>query len=452
MHIMKNKITVIIGLFILVSMTACKKWVDHTEQPLEVDESKVFSTEKGFREALNGIYLQMGSDALYGKDLTIGVLSLAGRSYDSVRIEKSGVLYYQAATLNLKDESVKKYASQVWDEMYFAIVNINNLLQNIETRKSIFTGNNYNVFKGEALALRAYLHFDLLRLFSSRDTGATGIPYVSQVDFNLAQTGTVGHTLDLCFADLTAAINLLEEDHFTTSQISKWSVKGLLARMYLYQGDTEKANTYALDVINSRRFTLSNTNSDLLFTNENLFKLYIYSNKYIQSYKSIFSAPFLIGLSVSAQHRLFGNPTTDYRKSFIDANTGNGSGTPLVPKKFNATASNIFPMIRLTELYYIAAECAPDVESGLGYINLVRTARNLANLSVQDLPDLESLSTVIMNEYQKEFLGEGQTFFYYKRKNTPFEILPFYPKEPAIKGEVYLPVVPDASYSFVKPE
>jgi len=189
-----------------------------------------------------------------------------------------------------------------------------------------------------------------------------------------------------------------------------------------------------------------------LFTNENLFKLYIYSNKYIQSYKSIFSAPFLIGLSVSAQHRLFGNPTTDYRKSFIDANTGNGSGTPLVPKKFNATASNIFPMIRLTELYYIAAECAPDVESGLGYINLVRTARNLANLSVQDLPDLESLSTVIMNEYQKEFLGEGQTFFYYKRKNTPFEILPFYPKEPAIKGEVYLPVVPDASYSFVKPE
>lgn len=166
---MKNlriKILVIAGLFILLGTASCKKWINDTPQPEQVDESAVFSTEKGFQEALNGVYLQMADSSLYGRDLTMGVLSLMGRSYDVNIKPEIGALFYQSALYNLKGQSVGRYSSGVWIKMYQSIANLNNMLINLEAKKSIFTGNNYNQFKGEGLALRAYLHFDLLRLFA----------------------------------------------------------------------------------------------------------------------------------------------------------------------------------------------------------------------------------------------------------------------------------------------
>jgi hypothetical protein len=454
MQIVRKKISVVAGLLMLFSMVACKKWVDGAPQPLQVDESKVFSTENGFREALNGVYLQMGSSTLYGKDLTMGVLSLAGRNFDSVSVNKAGQLYYQAATYNFTDQTVKNYSADVWAKMYQSVANLNNLLGNIELKKDMFTGNNYNTFKGEALALRAYLHFDLLRLFAPVDAGAPGIPYVTTISVDQTPTATVTNTLDKCIADLAAADALLSpNDLINTAQITKWAVKGLLARVYLYKGDVAKANENALAVINSNKFALSvNTNADLFFTKESLFKLNIYSNNYAAYYKAIFGTSSLVGLSASGQIALYGSTNVDYRKSFIDAVTGTATGTPLIPKKLTVTASNIFPMIRLTEMYYILAECASDVPTGLSYLNQVRAARNLAALTAINVPDATTLSAEIMNEYRKEFIGEGQLFFYYKRKNTAFTALPFYPKVPAVAGVAYVPMAANPTYTFVKPE
>ena len=42
----------------------------------------------------------------------------------------------------------------------------------------------------------------------------------------------------------------------TTSRLTHWGVKGLLARIYLYKGDLQNAQTYALSVINSNKFPL----------------------------------------------------------------------------------------------------------------------------------------------------------------------------------------------------
>lgn len=443
MRIVSNKILVMTGLLVLFSMAACKKWVDNTPQPLQVDESKIFSTEQGFREALNGIYLQMGSETLYGKELTMGVVSLAGRSFDVVNVNTATKLHYQAATYNFMEPEMRSYTAQLWNKMYLTIANLNNLLDNIELRKALFTGNNYNTFKGEALALRAYLHFDLLRMFSPTDAGAIGIPYVTTINPGQIQSGTVGNTLDKCITDLTTAEALLSSTDLTITQMTKWGVKGLLARLYLYKGDKVKAAENALAVVNSNKFALTvGSNADLLFAKESLFKLQIFANNYFAYYKSIFGSPSLIGLAVASQAAIYGTTNTDYRKSFIDVNTGNGLGTPILPKKFSATGANSFPMIRLSEQYYILAECAADVPAGLAYLNQVRAARNLTTpLTTVNVPDAAALTTEITNEYRKEFIGEGQMFFYYKRKNTAFTALPF-----------AFPIAANPSYTFVRPE
>jgi hypothetical protein len=101
-------------------------------------------------------------------------------------------------------------------------------------------------------------------------------------------------------------------------------------------------------------------------------------------------------------------------------------------------------MIRVTEMYYIAAECATAALDTLNATDLLDTVRVHRNLPKYTLAALkaDSLNIEIRKEYQKEFLGEGQMFYFYKRKNLPFTALPF----------TKVPVVSNASYVFIKPD
>ena len=67
------------------------------------------------------------------------------------------------------------------------------------------------------------------------------------------------------------------------------------------------------------------------------------------------------------------------------------------------------PMLRVSELFLIAAECAPSVAEQLKYMNRYRVHRGLS--------EIDEMGDAIHEEYRKEFIGEGQMFFYYKRKN-----------------------------------
>ena len=72
------------------------------------------------------------------------------------------------------------------------------------------------------------------------------------------------------------------------------------------------------------------------------------------------------------------------------------------------------PMLRLSEMYYIAAETAPDVETALTYINAIRTARSLLGV---ELNTKEEVRSYLDMEYRREMLAEGQIFYRYKYRN-----------------------------------
>lgn len=449
MQNLRIKIIAIAGVFILLGTASCKKWINDTPQPEQVDQSAIFSTEKGFQEALNGVYLQMGDSSLYGRDLTMGVLSLLGRSYDQNVSASLSSLFYQSARYNLKDQSVKVYSYGVWLKMYQSIANLNNLLTNIEAKKSMFTGNNYNQFKGEGLALRAYLHFDLLRLFTAApvlgSASTPGIPYVTTISSTATPTATVAEVLDKCITDLKAAENLLNPGDLRNYQLNNWAIKGLLARLYLYKGDAVNAQSYANAVIQSNKFVLSKNNTDLVFASEGLFNLFAYQAQAFQ--KSVFANQSNLGLSATNQTAMYvtgSGAIADWRKSFVDPLTGFASGNAFMPKKFYPFGKGTVPMIRLTEMYYIAAECAAnnnDLVNATALLDTVRVHRNLPKYTLTAL-SADSLGVEIRKEHQKEFIGEGQVFFYYKRKNIPFAALPF----------TKVPVDANATYVFVKPE
>ena len=81
----------------------------------------------------------------------------------------------------------------------------------------------------------------------------------------------------------------------------------------------------------------------------------------------------------------------------------------LQAQKFYGTFCSL---IKLSEAYYIAAECCTDPVKAREYLNMIRAARNIRNV-----PDDADLMTYVEKEYRKEFIGEGQLFWMYKRQN-----------------------------------
>jgi hypothetical protein len=432
------------------AMTGCKKWLD-VPAPLQVNQNDLFSSEQGFREVLNGVYLQMGSKSLYGRDLTFGMLSVLGRTYDTTISPAIGNFYYQGARYNLQDAEVSVMQKNIWDSMYVCIANLNNLLAAIDSRQSVFTGNNYQLVKGEALGLRAYLHFDLLRLFapSPAQSGlnSQAIPYVTKLSPYTVPTSTTGEVLDACLSDLTVAKSLLLDQDLTTSHFTIWAVRGLFARIYLYKGDLLNAQASAQEVISSNKFPLSVNNSDLMFAKEHLLSLWSYQTNSISLLKTVLNTTPPLGFTAVNQTALYvtgGGSTSDWRKAFVDPTTGVASGNTISPRKYYSTNANVLPLIRMTEMYYIAAECANNTGDSLKATTLLDSVRAHRNIPVYTTASLktDSVNTEIRKEYQKEFLGEGQMFFYYKRKNLPFSNLPF----------TKVPVISGASYVFTKPQ
>ena len=67
----------------------------------------------------------------------------------------------------------------IWKGLYHAIANCNLILAQIDDQQRLFGPGIYELIKGEALALRAYLHFDALRIFAASalsNADAEGIP------------------------------------------------------------------------------------------------------------------------------------------------------------------------------------------------------------------------------------------------------------------------------------
>ncbi|AEV99418.1 hypothetical protein Niako_3088 [Niastella koreensis GR20-10] len=461
----------IILFLILVTggVAACKKWVN-VDAPLQVNEKTVFASEQGFRDILNGVYLKMGDSTLYGRELTYGLLSVLGRSYDTTISPAIRNIYYQGVQYNFQDNDVRAVMAGMWSGMYQCIANLNYLLTNIETHQTLL-GNSYSAIKGEALGLRAFLYSDLVRLFAPApavDPDGASVPYITQLSPYGSVAMPTSAVIDSCIADLVTAQSLLPATDANVSHITGASVKALLARLYLYKGDLLNAQSYALGLINSKQFPLYTANpgtttaNDYMFQKEHLFSLYANQGLMFSYTKYILTAVPALGLAPQSQTALFvtgaGALANDWRKTFADPATGATTGTVITPRKFSTsiggyTGFNVLPMIRITEMYYIAAECATAFKDSLAATNLldsVRTRRGLQNYGYVNTTNpgtgtklrTDSLTKEIAREYQKEFLGEGQVFYYYKRKNLPFSTLPF----------TRVPTVAGASYVFIKPE
>ncbi|KIO43830.1 RagB/SusD family nutrient uptake outer membrane protein [Sanguibacteroides justesenii] len=455
-------------LVLAFGITACADWLD-VQPKTAIPGDKMFESEAGFKDVLTGFYLKMGSENLYAKELTYGYLELLSGNYDnypgSKSLDKTQMYEYDGLYLDLKNK--------IYLEMYNIIANINNFLKYLEKNRSVIKTNHYyEMMKGEALGLRAFLHFDLLRLFGpvySANSSEKTIPYRKELNEKAPPRLTADEVIIHILTDLQEANDLLEQhdpqrfgypdlmdidyDAFVNQRqlrMNLYAVKAVLARVYSYKGDEEskgKAVRYAREVISAPYFKLSESNHTLVLYEEHVFGLHVYEfNKLIDSYfsdnefvGSIWDHTFIMEGNFNALYEFLGGGATDFRaqNSTFKSVLTNGRVYKLC-RKYNQSGyrddysgKNIVPLIRLSEMYYIVAECENDKVKSAEALNTVRWTRGISYMDEimandnYDRPDTrpgyDNTQTVrineIMKEYRKDFYAEGKLFYFYKHRN-----------------------------------
>lgn len=445
-------------LLLLGCCISCKKFLD-VKPKSQIKEELLFEKESGFLDALSGIYTLMAKRELYGDRLTMSFLDVLAQRY------KAGTKsspYWDAVNYNYESEvtkdnspdvpSVKATIRTIWLSAYSGIANANNILGNIEARKSLFKGDNYNLVKGETLGIRAFLHFDLLRMFGpmmASNPTAPAIPYRTILSREAQPLLPANEIVKLIIADLLQAEELLKNDPMISRASSDYTefnaenrkfrmnylaVQATLARVYQYSNQPAQAYIYAKKVIDAGKFSwvddtdvsLVGACRDRTFRNEQMFALQIsnmkgYTDAYFIEPPNTYETRVLNNDDAVIKAVFeYEKASTDYRIADLWQSTANKlyhvkyqqfdtePGACVWPK-------NVVPIIRISEMFYIASECAPDINESADLINEVISHRGLHPLV--GINSKASLQAALTKEYQKEFFSEGQLFYYYKRNS-----------------------------------
>lgn len=463
-------------------MVSCDSWLE--VKPYDkISEGELQKSEEGYQKMLNGIYIDLNSDALYGQSLSVEMIEVMGGAYaigtdNSVWGNYKDLSNYQYGT-----EYWRNRLDQTWNKAYALILNCNKILENIDQNQGLFTGGNYYAVKGEALALRAMLHFDMLRLFGpvyAKDSDKKAIPYYNKQTNSPEPILTAKEVAEKVVADLEEARILLANDPVKTEgtlmsgsqdgtsnfmryralRLNYYAVEALLARVNLYMGNKTEAFKYATDVIKTADQGIfpfvdkslvigSPADPDRIFSSEVLFALTNTSRSKI--HKNFYDPSRLPNYVFRMDDNLMSNivyggaaTTGGYQDDYRYRANWIATGSNRYFYKYSDMVANgsiqntMIPMIRLGEMFLIAAESQSDnLASGVQYVNALRRNRGVANLQTLT-PDL------LKYEYIRELYGEGQLFYLYKRLNSDIITSSNANKNPKASDLIFVVPLPDS--------
>lgn len=461
---MKKIIYSVLALSALL-LSSCNDWLDVSPRE-QIKSDEIYKTESGYKKVLNGVYIDVVDENLYGKNTTMYFPELLARNFT---IPTTAGTEHSLGNYDFTYSSVESLISTIYKNYYTAIAQLNDLIENLDKPGCKFTYDNDKLLRGEALGMRAFLHLDLLRYFgpvpATASDGDEGVPYVTTVTNETSQlkSKTYKEDIDCILGDLNKAEEILGKydpivyhsldslNHsvylgkndmpkddwqmFRQNRFNYYAVLAAKARLYHWIGDKDKAVEYAGKVLDAKKFTLVNgstIDNSLDMFQEQIFGL---NNPDLQS---IVDPLFGANSSALTQTTTYLNKiyestvnVNDIRyagnRYWMEKTLGNGAKTRLFFKytgNDNVKADNKVPLIRLAEMYLIMIE-DNSLEAAKPYLSDFRVARAL-DASVVDnaLANESALRSRLELEWRKEFMGEGQMFFYYKLHNVTSFTMP----------------------------
>jgi hypothetical protein len=438
------KKTYIYASLILLTLAGCKKQLIQNPSNA-IPTSAAFVTPANFTNAVLGVYsglklqpITNESGSYYGGQDGGSMASTPDILSDNLIICSQG-RKSQQIFFNFAFNS--NGAWDLWPDAYTTILRANFILTNL----SVLPPNDFkNNIQGEALALRALAHFDLLRLYAKSFTSASasdlGVPYVVSTSPTLLPSRTPDKkAYDMVVADLLQAKPLIAADN-GAGRLNKSAVDGLLSRVYLYRGEWQNsadAATACINEANAAGHVLANTGNfgsiwldgDDAGTTEVLFRARVIDADgipigvgYEQASPQGVKPEYCVD---NAFYNLYSND--DVRKTAYTGTTIFNSENFIYVKKYFGRAAGAantvdFKALRLGEVYLNRAEAYYNLSqpvNALADLNTLRAGRyNNFVAGIETGPDLYNS---ILLQRRLELAFEGSRFFDLKRLNLPIQ-------------------------------
>lgn len=467
---MKSKLHIIMALAGVLTVSSCSDWFDISPKT-DVKAEELFESENGFMSALTGIYVLMTGENAYGKELTFGIVDQLAQLYDYIpegATDKNAIYNYTQTTSG--GYNTKGRMAQVWLTSYNIIANANNLLKwlDLKGEEIIYDESRRDMIRGEVLAIRATMHFELLRLWgpvnyagNAEVRGYKCIPYRTVTDKSKQPLLEAETIIENIISDLEAAKEALsfEKD----SKLGEYSDNGdrrfrinyhavcaMLARVHNYAGNSEQALTYALDVIDNCGLSLSSDNSgDPVIFSEVIFGVNLYQmvdnlSTYFDDGDKINTKYHITYATMNSIFEIIGSESEDMRARNA-AILRNSDKQMAVSNKYIENDNEVIPVIRLPEMYYIVCENA-EAEVAERHINLVRNRRGISSANNVQCNTRQQVEDALNREYRKEFYAEGQYFHFLKSHGLTGALI--YSPTVSLTEENFIFPLPDAEKEY----
>ena len=405
----------------LLSLTALLLIVASCDSFLTIEDPEDKTITEGYynstqrvEQAVIGIYVDFRRALLsnrawlmYGEARS-GDLKVHATYYDLV--VKQELMAEQAEIERLKD----------WEYFYDVLNNANEVLQIIdEVDPGVLTGYEYNLFKGEALALKSFAYFYLARIWGN-------VPSVEANNFEtvLSAKETIVKAQELAQEanDLLPWV-LLNEDgiesaSLTEFRMNKTAIAILRAQEYLWLDNAQQAYRVLGTAI------LENT--------EEKWSPFGFSTG--EDYRSdITDDPLdadLVSISLEKLNAIY--PESDTRRAAYDISEKNGTASLL------SHAQDVTKLLTKTNFYLLMAEAAWKI----GNLEEAKaTLIAVAQGATEDYSTLDenTFEQALLQERQRLLMGSGMRFFDLMRFNKVAEEIPSLSEQNVTEGAAFWP-------------
>ena len=409
---------------IMAFFISCEDFVEIDPPRNEITFDLAFSDDATATSTISGLYSNMVSSNYSAGDLS----KFASLCSDELN---AGVISSDFDFQNNDLTSINGLvSSRFWGPAYSHLLQVNSILEELNESSSL-TDSIESQLRGEALFMRAFLHFNLANLFGN-------IPIVTSTDFERNNTLSRSNPSELysqIIQDLEAARPLVFNDFtFTDGERVRPigpAVDALLARVHLYQENWSEAEQSATTIINSSDlFSIEADPNNVFLAN---------SVETIWSLKPVgpaFVAPETFRFDV-----IFTTFTAEFMNSFeandlrasnwIDSLASPQGGTFAVPSKYkeeDIPLQEYSVVFRLAEMYLIRAEARTQQGNTTGAIADLDVLRERAGLPLisatnPSIPQADLLTAIEQERKAELFTEWGHRWFDLRRTNRANEVL-----------------------------
>jgi hypothetical protein len=432
-------------IFFYIALSSCKKTIDlYPESNLNTATyySNIDEVKAGLTACYNGMQRPMYREWQFTELRSDNSYQGSTGSTNSFNRDLSDLDEFIPATTN---DAVYQY----WLDSYFNIRSCNILLQKLGVSYNPSSGAislaSINIpisdsarkqFAGEALFIRAYHYFNLVRLYGGVFLVHTPISPAESKTMNRSSAAEI---YKLIVADLTTASSYMNNLKFSQiaaedkGRATSWAAKALLGKVYLTLNNKADAITQLQDVVTNSGYGLQSAYANVFSISNEVNSEILFTVRYKaggvglgSSFGNDFGPLNSGSVVINGSGRGWNTPSSSIDSFYTAADSRKAvniskylPGTPqeaiyvkkyLTPVVLTDDGESDWPVIRYSDVLLMLAEAQGNTSSSVGYINQVRVRAGLGTIASPQ-PTVAAFEQELVDERRREFAFENHRWF-----------------------------------------